>query len=337
VSGVAVLSAIRSPYGSLLGSLSALPPASLGGLVAAEAIRRSGVSVQEIGRAVLGNTTAYGVKGNPAAAACHAAGLAPGGLCVTIRAGCASGLLAAVLAAEWIDAGTCDVVLAGGFESASMAPHLAAGLRRGLRLGPGTLLDAARHDGPAPFPIGGDVLAGALGSAAGTSDFAEEIAPISIRSRKGTEPAIVERDDAFARPAGDEIGAATDAPSPAPLADGAAALILASPSWAAANGFTPLGHLSVAPRPIPSAMERARFIEADVTEAAARDIAAALPPSRLGIVNLCGGGRIGHAAGADGARLVVTLLHALRRSGGGRGLAVASGAWGESAGAVVEA
>jgi acetyl-CoA C-acetyltransferase len=307
-----ILSAVRTPYGALLGSLSDVSGPDLGGMAGAEAIRRCTVSPEEIQRVLLGNVSAHATGGNPTAAASRKAGLPAGIQALTLRAGCASGLAAISLAAEGIATGRIHVALAGGFESSSRAPHLAGGLRRGLRLGGGNLLDAARHDGPVATPAGNEADRDAFMGAREKGWFKEEILPVEIPKPRKKQAALVDTDDA--------APAAAAAP---PLADGAAALVLASEEWARSHGLTPLGRIAPIESSPAESVAGMTLIEADLPEDGVRALMEKAPGSD-GIVNPTGGGAIlGHATGADGARLVVSLVHALRRRGGGRGLAIA--------------
>jgi acetyl-CoA C-acetyltransferase len=251
---------------------------------------------------------------------------------VTVRAGCASGLMAIAQACDAIRAGSSRCALAGGFESSSSAPHLAVGLRRGLRLGGGTLVDAARQDGPAAVAVGLEGKTGRL-EAARAGAFKDEIMAVEVPRTKGS-PRLVEIDDA--------VGPAEEPPSSRaatdpPLADGAAVVLVASEEWSFAGKLRPLARLRSLASMDRSALEGVTSIEADVTEEAARRWLSDLPSAATCVVNAAGGAAdLGHAAGADGARLVVRLVHHLKSAGGGRGLALASGAWGETAGILVD-
>ncbi len=336
---VVLLSAVRTPYGRLLGSLSAIPAAQLGAAALAEALRRAGVRLHQVDRVLLGNTSAHALRGNPAAAVAAAAGdgAPPGGPAIpaaTVRAGCASGTLAILWAVEAIRSGACRAAVAGGFESASTAPHLVTGLRRGLRLGAGRLLDAARHDGPTASPVGSEADVEAFLRAHNEGAFSDEIVAVEGPPGKQGTPVLVRDDDAVATLADGKGGAGGDSPLP-PLADAAAALVLASATWAEERGLRPAGRVA----PALDADRASGFdrIEADLSEEAAARLMGSLPAGRRARVNADGGrALLGHAAGADGAALAVRLAHALRRAGGGRGLALASGGWGEAAGLIIE-
>jgi acetyl-CoA C-acetyltransferase len=330
LSSAVVLAAVRTPYGRLLGSLSAFSGPELGALALAEAIRRAGLAPEEIRGVYLGNVAAHALRGNPAAAAWAETGRASRATCVTVRSGCASGLLAIEMAVRSAVQGE-EPALAGGFESASDAPHLAQGLRRGLRLGSGSLLDAARHDGPAAVPLGGESDREAYLQAFDNGLLADEIAPVEIPATRKKEACILSRDDAADPPERSRAG-----PRPA-LADGAAALVIASEAWSRDRGIEPIARITHVGVPDTGELAGSRYIEADLPA----DLAGALLDGGDRVsserVNVRGGGALlGHATGADGARLAVSLVHLLRQNGGGAGFAVAGGAWGEAAGAHLE-
>lgn len=327
MSKTVLLSAARTPFGALMGSLSRLQAPALGALAVAGALRRAGITPEQVDRVYLGNVSAHAFKGNPAAAAWDGIGSEHGPDCLTVRAGCVSGLAAVGLALDAIASGACEVAVAGGFESSSCAPHLAAGLRRGLRLGAGSLLDAARHDGPAAIPVGGESEAGTFDRARNNGLFAEEILPVELPARKKVPARSIDKDE------GPGLEAAGGKPA---LADGAAALVLASPEWAAKRKLEPLARLYLVHPPYGRQAESCRFLEADVTAEGVE--ALGLGPGRAhpGLNARGGPAQMGHAAGADGARLLVSLVHALRQDSGGRGMAFASGSWGETAGVMAE-
>jgi acetyl-CoA C-acetyltransferase len=333
---VVILSAARTPFGRLLGSLADLPATALGSRAVIGALERARIRPEDIERVFLGNINAYSLRGNPAAAVAKEAGLSPSIPSMTVRAGCASGMMAAVSAMDSIQAGGCQTAIAGGFESVSSAPHLAPSLRRGLRLGAGTLLDASRHDGPSGHPIGAELEMEGFLSAEREGMSASSIVPVEISAVKRGTPAIVARDEAATGIRLTDLLNAPELAAP-PLADGAAALVLASPVWAAERGLKPLARLRRISVPVAREIAGSRFIEADLPRKEAEDLLKALPEERARSVNSRGGaGILGHATGADGARLLVSLLTLLMHAGGGRGLAVAGGGWGEVAGVVVE-
>lgn len=326
-----ILSAVRTPYGRVMGRLARMDGPSLGALAAAEALRRIGLEPREVERVYLGNAAAHGFRGNPAAAAWRSLAPDSGSPCVTVRAGCASGLLALEMAADWVAGRGIGPVLAGGFESSSTAPHLATGLRRGLRLGGSKLLDAARHDGPVAAAVGSESSHEAFLADGKGREASPEIMKVTIPGgRKG--PVTVDRDEVDG--ASEEGTVPEDRPL---LADGAAALIVASADWARARNLEPLATLAPATFPPDNGESPFQAVEADLTEEAAEKLGESLSSGTGASINPAGGhALLGHATGADGARLVVSLVHRLRREGGGRGFAVAAGGWNEAAAALIE-
>jgi len=333
---VVILSAARTPFGRFLGSLADLSPTSLGAAAVAGSLERARIRPVEIEKVFLGNVSAHALRGNPAAAVARGAGLPASIPSVTLRAGCASGMMAVIAAMDSIQGGGSRTAIAGGFESVSSAPHLATGLRRGLRLGAGVLLDASRHDGPSSHPIGAELDVEAFLSAEREGLGASFIVPIEIPSSRRAAPAIVTRDEAAVNPPRPDVLESLSSEEP-PLADGAAALVLASSSWASERAFKPLARLRRTSLPLSREIAGSRLIEADLSRIDAEEALRALPGERSRAMNSRGGaGILGHAAGADGARLLVSLLTLLLHTGGGRGLALAGGSWGEVAGAVIE-
>ena len=142
-----IAAAVRTPIGRLLGGLSTLSATELGALVVREAVARAGVSVEAVDEVILGNVLAAGLGQNPARQAALGAGLPDAVGALTINKVCGSGLKAVMLARQAILAGDAEVIVAGGMESMSNAPHLVAGIRSGARMGDSALLDSMVHDG----------------------------------------------------------------------------------------------------------------------------------------------------------------------------------------------
>ncbi|MDJ0722836.1 MAG: beta-ketoacyl synthase N-terminal-like domain-containing protein, partial [Desulfobacterales bacterium] len=116
-----IVSAVRTPLGSFGGSLSTMGATDLGGLVIAEAVRRAGIDPAEVNEAIMGQVLPLGYGQNPAKQAAHKAGLPQEVECITVNKVCGSGLKAVMLAAQAIQVGDADVVVAGGMENMSMA------------------------------------------------------------------------------------------------------------------------------------------------------------------------------------------------------------------------
>ena len=137
-----LISAARTPIGSFLGSYKNFSSTDLGAVAVRAAIERSGLSVDIIDEVIMGNVIQAGVGQAPARQAALKAGLPSTISAVTVNKVCGSGLKAAMIADQAIRCGDANVIVAGGMENMSMAPHLAVGLRGGLKLGDGKLVDA---------------------------------------------------------------------------------------------------------------------------------------------------------------------------------------------------
>jgi len=213
-----IVSAVRTPLGSFSGSLSGFGATRLGGLVIEEAVRRAGIAKEEVDEVNMGIVLPCGYGQNPARQAAVQAGLPWEAECLTINKVCGSGLKAVMLAAQAIQTGDADVVVAGGMETMSLAPHYLDKARSGYRMGDGVLHDHMLHDGL--WDIVNDFHMGisnelcsekykvtredqdryaaesyrrALAAVEG-GRFKEEIVPVEIPRRKG-EPLLFDRDE----------------------------------------------------------------------------------------------------------------------------------------------
>jgi acetyl-CoA C-acetyltransferase len=370
-----LLAAVRTPIGKYLGGLADLPVPQLGALVLREALRRANVPADRVDEVMVGNVIQAGVGQNPARQAALHAGLPDTIAAVTINKVCGSGLKAVMLAAQAIKAGDADIILAGGMESMSRAPHLLMGARTGWKYGDQKAVDAMIHDGLwcafENWHMGeaAEHIATKCGISRSEQDrfaaqshqraaaawekglFNAEVLPVTIGS--GHKAKTISRDegvrsDANAdalgklKPAFRDTGSVT-AGNASMLSDGAAAVVVASPSAAAKLGAKPLARIvayatsGIAPKDIFLApvgavrqvLAKARMTSKDIdlfelNEAFAAQMLAcdkelALDESRI---NVHGGAiALGHPIGASGTRVLVTLLYALRERGLKRGLA----------------
>src|SRR4249920_433314 len=367
---VFVLSGTRTPIGKYGGGLAAVPPCDLGATVVREAVSRAGVEPGQVGHTVFGNVIHTEVRdmylGRVVAV--------NGGLPVetpafTLNRLCGSGLQAIVSAAQAIKLGDCDAAVAGGAESMSRGQYWVPGLRWGQRMQDGTVIDAMTGALTDPFDschmgvtaenvareysvsrADQDTLAAeshrraAAASEAGY--FKEQITPIEVKDRKGTvtvdtdehiRPGVTIDDLAKLRPSFAADGTVTPG-NASGINDAAAAVVIASESFAAERGLSPLGrlvaysHAGVEPRimgmgPVPAVrkvLDRAglKLDEIDLFEVneafAAQALAVvremSLPPERT---NPNGSGvSLGHPVGATGTILAVKALYELRRTGG---------------------
>src|SRR5713226_8371992 len=142
-----IISAVRTPVGKFLGALKDFKATDLGALVVREAVARAGVKPEDVDEVIMGCVIQAGLGQNPARQAALLGGLPPAVSAVTVNKVCGSGLKAVMMAAQGIQLGDTDVVVAGGMESMSNAPYLIKEGREGYRLGNGILIDAMIHDG----------------------------------------------------------------------------------------------------------------------------------------------------------------------------------------------
>jgi acetyl-CoA C-acetyltransferase len=256
-----IVSACRTPVGKFLGSLKSLPATALGALAVQEAIRRAGVRYEDVEEVIMGNVLSAGLGQNPARQAALKGGLPVTVPAMTINKVCGSGLKAVSLAAQAIRAGDHEVVVAGGMESMSNAPHLVSGAREGFRLGHGDLVDSMIKDGLwdvyENFHMGccGEAVAEKYGISRQAQDeyalgshrkaiaaieagrFKAEILPVSLPQKKGP-PIVFDTDEgprrdttieklASLKPAFKDGGTVTAGNAPG-VNDGAAALVVMS-------------------------------------------------------------------------------------------------------------
>lgn len=144
---VVIVAAVRTPVGKFQGGLSSFKATKLGAIVVREAVKRAGLEPVQIDECIMGNVLAAGLSQNPARQAALFGGLPPEVSAFTINKVCGSGLKAVALAAQAIQTGNAEIVVAGGMESMSNAPYLLPQARKGYRMGNGTLVDSMIHDG----------------------------------------------------------------------------------------------------------------------------------------------------------------------------------------------
>src|SRR5262245_29528250 len=142
-----IIAARRTPIGKLLGSLSTIPAPQLAAVAIKAAIADSGLAAESVNEMILGNVLSAGVGQAPARQAALAAGIPSTVGAVTINKVCGSGLKAVMLADQAIRSGDADVIVAGGMENMSLAPHLLPGVRSGWKFGPQQAIDSMQHDG----------------------------------------------------------------------------------------------------------------------------------------------------------------------------------------------
>src|SRR6266571_4111570 len=271
-----IISAVRTPVGKLLGALKNFKATDLGAMVVREAVKRARVKAEDVDEVIMGCVIQAGVGQNPARQAALRGGLPDTVSAVTVNKVCGSGLKAVMMAAQGIQLGDTEIVVAGGMESMSNAPYLLTKAREGYRLGHGTILDSMIHDGLwcafENFHMGntGEIVAEryhvsrerqdeyALNShrkavaAIRAGRFRDEILAVPVPQRKG-DPVLFDTDEAprpdatiealrALKPAFKKDGTVTAGNAPG-VNDGAAALVVTSAERAAALGKKPMARI----------------------------------------------------------------------------------------------
>ncbi|WP_343631328.1 acetyl-CoA C-acetyltransferase [Roseateles sp.] len=274
---IVIVAAARTPIGKFGGSLAKTPASELGATVIQELLRRSGLQGDQINEVILGQVLTAGVGQNPARQAVIKAGLPVTVPAMTINKVCGSGLKAVMLAAQAIRDGDSDIIIAGGQESMSLAPHVLPGSRDGQRMGDWKLVDTMIVDGLwdvyNQYHMGitaenvakeyhvsraqqDELALASQQKAAAAQDagrFTAEIVPVTLPQKKG-DPIVFSTDEfinrkstaealAGLKPAFDKAGSVT-AGNASGLNDGAAGLVLMSDAKAKALGLTPLARIA---------------------------------------------------------------------------------------------
>jgi len=371
---IVIASAARTPVGAFNGGLSSLPAHKLGEVAIAEVLRRAHVEPKEVSEVIMGQILAAGEGQNPARQAAIAAGIPFEVTAYGVNQLCGSGLRTVALGYQAICNGDSEIVVAGGQESMSQAPHCIH-LRNGVKMGDAEFVDTMIRDGLWDafngYHMGNtaenvaqrwqitrdqqDAFAAASQAKAEAAQkagrFKDEIVPVKIASRRGET--VVDTDEhpkhgttvevlAKLRPAFDKNGTVT-AGNASGINDGAAAVVLMTAEEAERRGLKPLARIvswataGVDPAimgtgPIPAsrmALKKAGWSadNLDLIEANEAFAAQACAVNKdlgwdVGRVNVNGGAiALGHPIGASGARVLVTLLHEMRRRNVKKGLA----------------
>lgn len=386
---IVIVAATRTPMGGLMGALSEVPSPQLGATAIKAAIERSGLNASDVDQVIMGCVLPGGLGQAPARQAALGAELPLSAGCVTINKMCGSGMKAVMDAHDQIKAGTSSVMVAGGMENMSQSPYLLPKGRGGMRMGHSQVLDSMFFDGLEDAYEGGlmgsfaQATADSFGVTRETMDnfaieslsrankainegwFENEIAPVTIKSRKGDTQVAIDEQPGNAnpdkipqlRPAFKKDGTVTAANSSS-ISDGAAALVLMSESEAKDRGLQPLaritGHMTHAQRPadfsiapisaVQKLLDKVNWSSDDVdlyeiNEAFA--VVTMLATQKLELdsakVNVNGGAcALGHPIGCSGARVLVTLIHALKRLGKQRGVASLCIGGGEATAVAIE-
>jgi acetyl-CoA C-acetyltransferase len=373
---VVIVSTARTAIGSFQKSLATVKAVDLGAVAIRQAVARAGISPDLVDEVIMGNVVSAGIGQNPARIAAMRAGLPAPVNAFTINKVCGSGMKALHLAAQAIQTGASEVLVAGGMESMSTAPYIVPKMRTGARLGDAKLIDTMIFDGL--WDIHNDYHMGTTGenvaekygigreeqdayaydshrkavAAIKEGKFAEEIVPVEIPQRKG-DPVVFETDE---HPRADSTveklgklppafkkGGTVTAGNASGINDGAAAMVVTSAQRAEKEGLRPLARVTgmgaahrepewVMLAPIDAVADlKGRtgmavddFDLVEVNEPFA--VASIALIREIGFnpetTNVHGGAvALGHPIGATGARLIITLIHALKGRGKTRGLA----------------
>ncbi|HMG76952.1 MAG TPA: acetyl-CoA C-acetyltransferase [Pyrinomonadaceae bacterium] len=271
-----IVSAVRTPVGKFLGALKGFKATELGAIVVREAVRRAGVSPEDVDEVIMGCVIQAGLGQNPARQAALHGGLPNTVSAVTVNKVCGSGLKAIMMAAQGVQLGDTEIVVAGGMESMSNAPYLIPKAREGYRLGNGTLVDTVINDGlwcafdDQHMGCTGEVVSErfhvsreeqdeyALNShrkasaAIKSGKFGDEIVPVEIEQRKGP-PVIFDTDETVRedtsleslgklKPAFKQGGTVTAGNAPG-VNDGASAVVVTSTERAESLGVEPMARI----------------------------------------------------------------------------------------------
>ena len=371
---IAILSAVGTPIGGMMGSLATLSASDLGGIAIAAALEKSGLKASQVEEVIMGSVLTAGQGQAPARQAALKAGLNKSTSCTTINKVCGSAMKSIMLAGNALRSGQSEVLVAGGMESMSKAPYLLPQARQGYRFGHAQMLDHMQYDGlqdayqdvamgffaescANKYQFSRDMQdAYALESLRRANQaidhdyFAAEIVPVTVMSRRGSVLVSSDEQPGNARPdkipqlkpAFQKDGSVTAA-NASSISDGAAALTLMMADQAAEQGLKPIaiihGYDESAQEPewfttapvtaIQNTLKRVGWTldEVDLWEINEAFAVVAMAAMReLGIshekLNVHGGAcALGHPIGASGARIVVSLIHAMIRRGDKRGVA----------------
>ena len=386
---IVIVGAKRTPIGAMQGTFYSVTASQLGAVAIKAALEQAGVGPKEVDDLIMGCVLPAGQGQAPARQAALGAGLDKATPCTTINKMCGSAMKAAMMAADELVAGDATVVVAGGMESMTNAPHLLPKARGGYRYGHQKVLDHMAFDGlenaydGRPMGHFADKTAEKYGftreqmdayakestaravNASKSGLFVDEIAPVTVAGRKGDE--VVKDDETpftvnvekipTLRPAFNKDGLVTAATSSS-ISDGAAALVMMTEAQAKKRGAKPLARMvaqasnahepewfTTAPvgaiqKVLAKAGWKAGEVDlyevneafAVVTMAAMKDIG--IPHDK---VNVNGGAvAMGHPIGATGARIMTTLIYALKKRGLKKGVAALCIGGGEATAVALE-
>ena len=387
---IVIAGAARTPMGGFQGELSSMTAPQLGGAAVRAALESAGASTDSVNELLMGCVLPAGVGQAPARQAGFAAHLPESTPASTVNKVCGSGMRTVMMAHDMVRAGSADLVVAGGMESMTNAPYLSPGTRGGARLGHQTLQDHMFLDGLEDAYDRGKLMGNFAEDCASRYQFSREaqdefalrslaravaaqqngsfdgeIAPLTVKTRKGDVLIEVDEQPGKARPekipqlkpafAADGTVTAANASS---ISDGAAALVVTNRATAAANGLSArariLGHASHAHEPqwfttapvpaVQKLLAKLGWKPADVDLWEVNEAFAVVPMAfmhEMGLdaeqVNVNGGAcALGHPIGASGSRIIVTLLNALEKRGLRTGIAAICIGGGEGTAIAIE-
>ncbi len=376
MSEIVIAGAVRTPIGKFLGGLSSFSGPQLGTFVVKEALKRAGVTGEQVDEVIMGNVLGAGLGQNPARQAAIHGGVHTGAGGLTVNKVCGSGLKSVVLGTQAIILGDEEIVVAGGMESMSNAPYILRKARTGYRLGDGKLVDTMVYDGL--WEVYNDFHMGNTGElvadkykisreeqdeyayhsnrkaveAHENGNFKDELMTIEVPQRK-RDPLIFDRDEgprvdssiekmAKLKAVFKKDGTVT-AGNASQISDGAAAMVLMKDEKAKELGVKPIARVTgyatggldpewVMMTPtvaVPKLLKKTGmkiedFDLIELNEAFAVQGCALIKEMKLDAskVNVHGGAvALGHPIGCSGARILVTLMYALKSNGGTKGLA----------------
>ena len=387
---IVILGAARTPMGAFQGDFASLSAHDRGGVAIKAAVERAGIAADKVDEVLFGNCLMAGQGQAPARQAGFKGGLPASAGAVTLSKMCGSGMEATLLAHDQLVAGSRDLMVVGGMESMTNAPHLLLKGRSGIRLGHDRIYDHMMLDGLEDAYEPGRAM-GTFGeqcadkykftrdaqdafatasvnrakAATASGAFAPEIAPVTVKTRAGE--AVVSIDEgpgkvkldkiAALKPAFKKDGTITAASSSS-INDGAAALVLSRESTAKELGATPmariLGHATFAQAPewfttapvgaVNKLLKKIGWTVKDVDLWEVNEAFAVVPMAAMtelgishDIVNVNGGAcALGHPIGASGARIIVTLIYALKARGLKKGIATLCIGGGEGTAIAIE-
>jgi acetyl-CoA C-acetyltransferase len=387
---VVIAGAKRTAIGSFLGQFTGVPTTTLGATAIKAALDHAAVKPGDVSEVLMGCVLPANLGQAPARQAALGAGLPTSVVCTTLNKVCGSGMKAIMLAHDLIKAGSADVVVAGGMESMTNAPHMLGNSRTGIRYGNAEMVDHMAWDGLTnPYDKQSmGVFAEATAdkykftreeqdafatesvkraqAALQSGAFANEIVAVKVAGRKGDVEISTDEQPGKSdiskipqlKPAFRKDGGTVTAASSSSISDGAAATVIMSEDKAKELGVTALarivGHSTLAQEPawfttapvgaIDKLLKKIgwKVTDVDLFEVNEAFAVVAMAPMRdLGIahekLNVNGGAcALGHPIGASGARLVVTLIHALKARGGKRGVAALCIGGGEATAIAIE-